>query len=127
MIGAIGDRKGRPQVGDDARQDRDSGVVGPRPVRAPHTHRRALRLAPPPATHPAGALGSGDTGGMGDGAARYVTGLVEAFGRNADRPAVIHRGRTVSYGELLGRVYRVARVWDELGIRHGEGVFCVLG
>ena len=64
---------------------------------------------------------------MGDGQARYVTGLIEAFERNADLPAVIHRGRTVSYGELLGQVYRVARVWDELGIRHGEGVFCVLG
>jgi len=55
-----------------------------------------------------------------------VQGLRRAAERNADKPAVVTPGRTLSYSELDGAADRVAGGLRELGIARGDRVAIVL-
>ncbi|MFJ6717795.1 class I adenylate-forming enzyme family protein [Streptomyces sp. NPDC091259] len=59
------------------------------------------------------------------GAARYVTDLVGACERYADRPAIGAGPVLLSYGDVLALTYRLAGALEELGVRRGTGVACV--
>lgn len=58
---------------------------------------------------------------------RYVTSLIEAFDRYADRPAVIFGDDELSYAEFRDTAYRIARALRELGVERGTGVTWVSG
>ncbi|MGW0363805.1 AMP-binding protein [Streptomyces sp. NPDC002990] len=60
-------------------------------------------------------------------AARYVTDLVEALERYAQRPALGVGRSVMPYSEVLDTVYRLAGVLAEAGVGRGAGVACVAG
>src|SRR2546430_1956029 len=52
----------------------------------------------------------------------YVSSLLSAFLRNADRLAVIHAGGSLTYAELLDEVFRLARALESRGLGRGDGI-----
>ncbi|MDP9020393.1 MAG: acyl--CoA ligase [Actinomycetota bacterium] len=52
--------------------------------------------------------------------------LEAACKRWPDRPALIHRGRTISYGELREQARSLATAYRRLGIKPGDRVVCQL-
>lgn len=52
--------------------------------------------------------------------------LEEACQRWPDRPAVTHRGATISYGELWERVLALAAAYRRMGIGPGQRILCQL-
>ncbi|MFF0218640.1 class I adenylate-forming enzyme family protein [Streptomyces vinaceus] len=57
--------------------------------------------------------------------ARYVTDLVVAFERYAERPAIGAGPAVMGFSEVLADTYRLAGVLAELGVRRGAGLACV--
>lgn len=60
-----------------------------------------------------------------NGAARYVTDLVDACERYGDRPALGSGPWVLTYSEVLSWTYRLAGALAELGVRRGSGLACV--
>lgn len=60
-----------------------------------------------------------------NGAARYVTDLIDACERYADRPALGSGPWVLTYSEVLSWTYRLAGALAELGIGRGSGLACV--
>ncbi len=52
--------------------------------------------------------------------------LRAACARYAERPALAHGDRVLSYAELGDRVLRMATLWRQWGVAHGSPVFCLL-
>jgi fatty-acyl-CoA synthase len=52
----------------------------------------------------------------------YLSTLLDAFRRNANRLAVIHPGGSLTYAELLDEVFRLARALERSGLGRGDGV-----
>ncbi|MBT2467111.1 AMP-binding protein [Streptomyces sp. ISL-66] len=60
-----------------------------------------------------------------NGGARYVTDLIDACERYADRPALGSGPWVLTYSEVLSWTYRLAGALTELGVRRGSGLACV--
>lgn len=60
-------------------------------------------------------------------AARYVTDLVDALERYADRPAIGVGPEVMSYADVLDDTSRLAGVLADAGVRRGSGLACVAG
>ncbi|CAM5449059.1 fatty acid CoA ligase [Streptomyces avidinii] len=60
-----------------------------------------------------------------NGAARYVTDLIDACERYGDRPALGSGPWVLTYSEVLSWTYRLAGALAELGVRRGAGLACV--
>lgn len=60
------------------------------------------------------------------GLARFIIGLLEAFDRHGDSPAIEGK-HPLSYRELLALVYRLARGLDRFGLRRGDGLALMSG
>lgn len=60
-----------------------------------------------------------------NGTARYVTDLIDACERYADRPAFGSGPWVLTHSEVLAWTYRLAGALAELGIRRGSGLACV--
>lgn len=63
--------------------------------------------------------------GAMNGAARYVTDLVEACERYAERPALSSGPWVLTHSEVLSWTYRLAGALAGLGIGRGSGLACV--
>ncbi|MEU9039393.1 AMP-binding protein [Streptomyces sp. NPDC048352] len=59
--------------------------------------------------------------------ARYVTGLIEALERYAERPAIGAGADVLRFSEVLDAVYRLAGALDDAGVGRGSGLACVTG
>ncbi|MET9464960.1 AMP-binding protein [Streptomyces sp. NPDC006544] len=60
-----------------------------------------------------------------NGAARYVTDLIDACERYGDRPALGSGPWVLTYAEVLSWTYRLAGALEGLGVRRGSGLACV--
>jgi fatty-acyl-CoA synthase len=55
----------------------------------------------------------------------FVSTLLDAFRRHADRVALIHAGGSLTYAELLDDVFRLARALESRGLGRGDGVAAI--
>jgi fatty-acyl-CoA synthase len=51
--------------------------------------------------------------------------LLDAFRRNADRVALIDRGESITYAQLLDKMFQMARAFQSMGIGRGDGVAAI--
>lgn len=59
-------------------------------------------------------------------AARYVTELVGAFERYADKPAIGVEASVLTFSQALDEVYRLAGALAQAGVGRGSGLACVV-
>lgn len=52
----------------------------------------------------------------------YLTPLLAAFGRYADRTLFVHEGKAITYGQARAEIFRLARALAECGLKPGDGV-----
>src|SRR5262249_30836145 len=52
----------------------------------------------------------------------FLSVLLETFARHAERRAVVHQGRTFTYGDLLERARVGATLLQSLGVNQGDRV-----